>query len=156
MIVLMSTSAMEIAVVAVAIGIVSFVVSKKLSNPARTEQIQEQINSFQKKMKDAQKNNDTAEIKRLEVEQREMLGLMKEMMINNFKPAMVTFLPFIAVWWTLSGVYGSAGNIVELPVVNWQLNWFWWYFVVIVIVSLVFEVAYKQYRKSKKKKQVNP
>ena len=145
--------AFEIFLISIVISIASALLNKKLVNQDRMNEIKKRIKDFQARYNEAKNSGNQALIKKLEEEQKEVLGLTKEMMSNSFKPLLYTFLPFMVILFFLSNAYGSAGNVVTLPVFNWELTWLWWYILVSVATAIVFEVAYKAYKKSRNKPQ---
>lgn len=149
----MTPEAIQIIIIAIAVSLGSTLLNKKIVNQDRMEEIKAQISAFQKKLNAAKKKGDEKEIKKLEEEQKQMLGLTKEMFINSFKPLLYTFIPVIIIFVTLNSHYGGLGNIIELPLLNWELNWFWWYIIVSVLTAVIFELFYKRYRKAKKKEK---
>lgn len=145
--------AIEILLFSIMISIVSALLNKKLVNQDRMTEIKKKIKDFQTRYNEAKKSGDQNLIKKLEEEQKEVLGLTKEMMSNSFKPLLYTFLPFMILLYFLSSAYGSLGNIMTLPIFNWELNWLWWYILVSVATAIVFELIYKTYKKSKTTQQ---
>jgi uncharacterized membrane protein (DUF106 family) len=150
----MTPAAFEILLIAIAISVGSALLNKKLVNQDRADEIKRKIKDFQNRFNEAKKSGDQALIKKLEEEQREVLGLTKELMSNSFKPLLYTFLPFMIILFFLSNAYGSAGIVVTIPIFNWSLTWLWWYILISVFAGLIFEAFYKFYRKSKAKPKI--
>jgi len=145
----MTPEAIQILFIAIAVSIGSSIVSKLVVNQDRMDEIKAKVNDFQKRYAKARKDGNAEEIKKLEVEQKGMMSMTKEMMMSGFKPMLYTFVPLIAILFGLGSVYGNSGLIVEVPVFG-LLNYLGWYIVVAIISGLVFELVYKQYRKKKK------
>lgn len=143
----------EIMLIAIAVSLGTSFVNKKIINQDRMDEIKKQISDFQKRYNEVKKSGDEEKIKEMTEEQKKMMGLTKEMMINSFKPMAITIVPVLVIFYFLSNNYGNLGNIVRLPVLNWDLSWFWWYIIIAVLTSIIVEIIYKQYRKAKKKKQ---
>jgi len=150
--ILMTSSAIEVAFIAIAIGLATSLISKKLVNQDRMDELKAKAKKMQDEYKDAIKSGDKARIDKAKAEQKEMMGIYKEITMSGFKPMLITFVPILLVIFFLRSTYGDLGNIVELPFFNWQLSWFWWYFIVVIITGISIEITYKQYRKRKKAK----
>ena len=149
----MIPAAFEVMLIAIAVSLGTTLVNKRIINQDRIDEIKKQISDFQKRYNEAKKSGDENKIKEMTEEQKKMMGLTKEMMINSFKPMAITIVPILVIFYFLSNTYGSLGDIVRLPVLNWNLSWFWWYIIIAVLTSIIMEIIYKQYRKAKKRKQ---
>lgn len=149
----MISVAFQVMLIAIAVSLGTTLVNKKIINQDRMDEIKKQISDFQKRYNETKKSGDEEKIKEMTEEQKKMMGLTKEMMINSFKPMAITIVPILVIFYFLSNTYGSLGDIVRLPVLNWNLSWFWWYIMVAVLTSIIMEIVYKQYRKAKKRKQ---
>lgn len=154
--VLITQAAIEVGLIGIAISVGSALVSKLISNPKKMADIKKQMSDLQKRMAEARKSGDQAAISKLEVEQKQMMPLMKKLMINSLKPMAVTFVPIVLVLSFLGSNYGKipANQFINLPLLGYQ-GWLIWYIIVAVISGLLFELAYKQYssRKEKVKQQ---
>ena len=149
----MISVAFQVMLIAIAVSLGTTLVNKRIINQDRMDEIKKQISDFQKRYNETKKSGDEEKIKEMTEEQKKMMGLTKEMMINSFKPMAITIVPILVIFYFLSNTYGSLGDIVRLPVLNWNLSWFWWYIMVAVLTSIIMEIVYKQYRKAKKRKQ---
>ncbi|MBI4215056.1 DUF106 domain-containing protein [archaeon] len=142
--ILLTQAAIEVALIGIAVSLGSALVSKKLVNQKRMKEIRGRMSNLQKRTADAKKRNDIEEIKKLEEENKQMLPLMKEMMIGSVKPMAITFLPLILVLGFMGSTYGNSGLIVDIPILGLQ-NWVGWYIIVAILTGIVFELAYKKY-----------
>lgn len=149
----MTPAALEVMLIAIAISIGTSLVNKKIINQDRMDEIKKEISDFQKRYNDAKKSGDEKRIKEMMEEQKKMMGLTKEMMINSFKPMAITIVPILVIFFFLNNNYGPLGNIIELPILNWSLSWFWWYLIIAITASIIMEAIYKRYRKAKKRSQ---
>jgi len=70
------------------------------------------ISDWQKALMDAQRKKDMKAVHKLQQEQKEIMGLQGQMMMDSFKPAIFTMIPYFILWWALSGVYS-----------NWVVAW---------------------------------
>ena len=145
----MTPVAIEVAIIAILISLGSSLVSKKVTNPKRTKEIQKRISDFQKRYAEAKKNNDQEAIAKLEKEQSEVTALTMEMMKGSFKPMLYTFVPIIIIFFLLNQRYSGLGNIIDVPLIG-ELSWFWWYFIVAIITGICFEAVYKILTREKK------
>ncbi len=152
-IVLMTVAAMDVALVAIALSIISSLINRYFSSKGRLKEIKAEIKAVQKEFSEAKKSGDEQRITEAEKKFKKSLGLQKEMMMLSFKPMLITMIPFGAIIFLfMIPTYGELGNIVELPIVNWQLSWLWWYMVVALSVALVMNVIFKVYDSKKEKK----
>ncbi|ABR56706.1 protein of unknown function DUF106 transmembrane [Methanococcus aeolicus Nankai-3] len=109
--------------------VVSFIINlatKLLVNQKRMAELKKEIQDFQVKARQAQKDPDLME--KLQAEQQKMMASQMEMMKMSFKPMIYTWVPIIAIFAYLRHVYdyngvihlansGWNGVVVELPVI---------------------------------------
>lgn len=144
----MTPEAIQIGFIAIIVTVIFSFINKKIVDQKRMREIKKKISDFQKRYAEAKKSGDQGLIKKMQEEQKAVMGLTKEMFTSSFKPMMVTFIPAIIVLFTLSTLYGGRGNIANLPIFG-PVNWLWWYIAVSVIVGICFEIIYKIYLKKK-------
>jgi len=65
------------------------------------------ISDWQKALMDAQRKKDMKAVHKLQQEQKEIMGLQGQMMMDSFKPALFYMVPYFILWMALSGFYGS-------------------------------------------------
>jgi uncharacterized membrane protein (DUF106 family) len=121
-----------IALISVLISFVSAMVRRATVDMDKVKDSREKMKEHQKKMQEAQKNGDTNQMIR---SQEEMTKHMMVGMKQNFKPMLITWIPFILIFNWLSTQYGSAGQVASLFGMN--MDWFWWYFFVSIIASII-------------------
>jgi uncharacterized membrane protein (DUF106 family) len=138
----MTPTAIEVMAIAAVVSLASSLINKKVVDQKRMKEIRGKVNDFQKRYNEAKKGGDQKLVDKLEEEQKEVMKLTTEMMMNSFKPMLYTFIPIIAIFYVLSSIYGKTGNIVDVPFIG-ELSWFWWYFLIAVITGLCFELVYK-------------
>ena len=152
-IILMTPAAIEVALIAVVLSIISSLVNRHFSGKGRLKEIKDEIKQVQKEWKEAKKSDDSARIEAAEKEFKKSLGLQKEMMMLSFKPMLIMMVPFaLVVFLFMWPMYGELGSIVELPIVNWELAWLWWYIIVAMIVAIAMNIVFKVYDQQKEKK----
>lgn len=144
------SAAIEIMAVAAVLAIFTFLVNKKIGNAKKMKEAQGRINEFQKRYAAAQKAGDKELIAKLEVEQKEIMGLTKEFMLGSFKPMLVTLVPALAVFYYLGSAYGKIPIVVTLPVIG-NLGWLWWYILSAMAFGIVLEIGYRCFYENRKK-----
>jgi uncharacterized membrane protein (DUF106 family) len=148
----MTVAAVEVALIAAVLSIISSLINRHFSSKGRLKEIKDEVKRVQKEWSEAKKSGDEQRIAEAEKNFKKSLGLQKEMMMLSFKPMLITMIPFAAVVFLyMWPQYGSLGNIVELPIVNWELSWLWWYMVIALFVALVMNIIFKVYDNKKEK-----
>jgi uncharacterized membrane protein (DUF106 family) len=137
------------AVVAVCFSLIN----KVIVDQKRLADIKKQMNDYQKEYAKAQKEGNKELVEKLDAKRGEMMGMTKEIMTSSFKPMMFTFIPAIAIIGLMNSTFTGTGNIVKLPILGWELGWFWWYVVVSLLAGICVEIVYKAYAKQKKEKE---
>ncbi len=135
--------ATTIALIAACVGAATTGLNKLLVDQDRVEEIRKRLKEIQKEMKEEKGKEQPKK-------QKEMMQLSKEMMLNNFKPMIFTLIPILILIFFLKGMYGEAGVVVTLPILNIGLTWLWWYILISIIVSMTLEGIYKAWRKRNK------
>jgi len=132
-------SAIQIALVSFALAFMSAMVTKVfLSEEGKAAR--ERLKEIQKDMKKAQKKG---EMKKMQKLQGEMMNSMMESFRHQFKPMLITFLPFILVFYWLRDTYGELGPMVTI--FGFDLHWLGWYLICILIVSIPLNKLLKNY-----------
>jgi len=85
---------------ALAFSLIAFEAARRLGNRKRQVEIREEVNRFQKEYARAVKEGDEAELKRLQARQKQVTGLMTEMMILPMK-SMIVIIPVFFIFTTL-------------------------------------------------------
>jgi uncharacterized membrane protein (DUF106 family) len=139
------------------ISLLSSVIHRKLVNKNRMDEIRGRIEGHQKRYLEAQKKGDKKEMEKLEKEQAEILGLVKENMMASMKPSLYTMPVVLAIIWGLGYLYGRMGPLVDMPfaipfitkplaeagVIN-GMDWFGLYLVLAIGSSLILELVLKK------------
>ncbi|MFA4946539.1 MAG: EMC3/TMCO1 family protein [Candidatus Micrarchaeia archaeon] len=106
---------MGVSLVALAFALVSFYVNRTFGNRARVKEIQKQVNDFNAEIKKATESGDAKKVERLNEREKELSGLMMEMMKLSFKPLIVILPLFWIAYSFLLPVLFPASFIVYLP-----------------------------------------
>lgn len=99
-------------VIAIVLGLVSGLVTK-LTMGKEAKEVRERQKELTKELKAALKAND---VKKAKAIQSELMKLSLSSMRFSLKPMLITFIPFILVFWWMAGAYGSIGNV------NFEMN----------------------------------
>jgi uncharacterized membrane protein (DUF106 family) len=144
----------------VIVSLLSSAVHRVLVDRKKMDAVRERMESHQKEFLEAQKANDQKRVAKLEKEQEEIMGLVKDNMLTSMKPALFTMPVFLVLIWWLGGNYGSLGPIVDMPfgipfltkatatmgVVN-GMDWFAVYILIAISASLILELVLGRLRK---------
>lgn len=100
--------------VALAVSIFTTVVNKLLVDHDEMYEIRQEMNEFQKELREAQQSGDSKQLAKLQAKQVDFMEKQSKMMTSSFKPAIVTMVPVLLVyWWMRSTVINDL--IVQLP-----------------------------------------
>ena len=116
--------AVSIIIFSALITLVSTLITKWLTNQKHLKSMKVRQKQIQKDLKNCKPGD-----KQFEELQSEMLQITMVMMKSSFKPMLITFVPFLILFYWIRQVYTGL-----LP------NWIWYY----IISSLVFSVAYRK------------
>jgi len=133
---------LEIALIAGAIVLFTFIVRKIMTDQSKQDKMKLKQKTINKEYQEAMKSGDEKRIKAAEAQYKELMGLIKDNLKDNFKPLYVTMIPVLIIFWVLKDAYDGTGVIMTLPLVGWELSWFWWYLIVAIVCSLIFEKIY--------------
>ncbi len=126
-------STLFIMVVALGLSLFSTMANRLLVNMKMVRSSMKEIRAFQKEMMRATKANDKQTIARLQKKQQAINKLQAKSSFEQMKVSMVTFGPFLAIWYILNGFFRNAivaTSPFVLPIVNNDhLTFFYWYFI---------------------------
>lgn len=126
-------STLFIMVVALGLSLFSTMANRLLVNMKMVRSSMKEIRAFQKEMMRATKANDKQTIARLQKKQQAINKLQAKSSFEQMKVSMVTFGPFLAIWYILNGFFRNAivaTSPFVLPFVNSEhLTFFYWYFI---------------------------
>ena len=137
--------------------------NKLLVDQERLKSVQGEMKEYQQEMMKAQKSGDPKAMKAVQTKQAEFMNLQKEMMMNSFKPMIVTFIPIIIIFYWMSGNPLINQLYVQLPTFGYYvflvplfqwlatffypvgpvtpfatISWLGWYILVSFAMSMVF------------------
>jgi len=104
-------------------------VTKKFTNQNRMKELKGIQKACQIKLKDNRGNPEEAgKI------QKEMMGCSMELMKHSFKPMLITFIPLIAFFWWIRGIFTTT--VIAK-------TWLWYYIGVSVVASIILRKILK-------------
>lgn len=146
--------------------IIAFLITlanKLLVDQDRLKYLQGEMKEFQQEMMNAQKTGDPKALEAVQKRQEEFMDLQKEMMLNSFKPMIVTMVPILLVFYWLAGNPLVAQFYVQLPTFGYYvflvplfqwlatifypvgaitpfatIGWLGWYMLVSFSMSMIF------------------
>ncbi|MCD6522862.1 MAG: DUF106 domain-containing protein [Candidatus Diapherotrites archaeon] len=142
------------------ISIFSALMHRKMVDRKRMDEIRKRIETHQKEYLEAQKAGDKKKMSKLEQEQAEILGLVKQNMMNSMKPTLFTMPLVLLVIWYLGAQYGAMGPLIDLPfgipfltksvaetgIIN-GVDWFGLYLVSAITTGLLIELVLRRIMK---------
>lgn len=87
----------------------------------------------QKELQAESKKHKGNPTKQMEIS-REMASHSLEQMKHSLKPAFITMIPGLVVFWWIRGVFA------ETTIAG---TWFWWYFISAIVSSIIFRKIFK-------------
>ena len=117
--------ALTILIIAFLVSLITNIANRYLGNPGRVKEIQSEVKTFNDELMEARKDNDSDKLTELNEKQPHITKLQSEMMLNMFKPLIITYLPVILmISWMQSSLQST---VIILPqVVYWvTLTPFW-------------------------------
>lgn len=127
-----------IAFVSIALAVMSALVSRAVLDVKKLNRMKEEMKEQQKIMKESSKSGDT---KNMQMAQEKLMKLTMENMRYSFKPMLITFIPFIIIFYWLQGQYSSAGTVATI--FGFELGWLGWYIVISIISSIIIKKLLK-------------
>jgi len=121
-----------IAFISLALAIMSALVRKAVLDANKLKLMKEEMKEQQKILKEATKSNDTKKMQRA---QEHLMKLTMENMQYSFKPMLITFIPFILIFYWSQGQYASTGTVATI--FNFELGWLGWYILISLISSII-------------------
>lgn len=103
----LTIQAFEIMAIALAIALISSVVTKVTVGKKNAETMKK-TKELQGQLKSAMKQKDMKKAKEL---QGEMIKISMESMQNSFKPMLITLIPFLLVFYWMASAYGGYGSV---------------------------------------------
>ena len=120
----------SIIIIAVAITLISTLITKWLTNQEHLRSLKARQKELQAEMK---KHKDNP--KMLQELQSETLQITGVMMKSSFKPLLITFIPFLLLFYWIRSIYGGEPSLLG--------GWFWYYLVSALVSSIIFRKIFK-------------
>ena len=94
--------ALTVLVIAFIVSLITTVANKYLVDQDKVNENQKKSRELSSRMREAQKKGDGKELAKLQAEQTEMLKNQNAVMMESFKPMLVTFVPIFLEMWASS------------------------------------------------------
>jgi len=119
----------SVVIISLLVTVVMTLVTKKFTNQSRMKELKDIQKACRIKIKDNRGNPEEAgKI------QKEMMGCSMELMKHSFKPMLITFLPLIAFFWWIRGIFTTT--VIAK-------SWLWYYIGVSVVSSIILRKMLK-------------
>ena len=120
-------SAILITAVSLGVTLVSNLATKHLTDVRRLKRYQIEIKQYQDMQKQAKKNQDEKLAKKIRRRKAYIDRIQREMLGSRCKPVLVFFIPFMMIFYLLSGFYTGGGvqHIVAVIPFNIQIVMPW-------------------------------
>lgn len=160
-----TTAFFAIAITALVYAAISNEMIKKLGDKKRVKHIQDEMNRINKMAIEVGKTGDEKRRKEAEEQQAKIPDMLKESMILQFKPLVVTLPIFFGVSWVVKQVFPSfevkfsfalpifIQNLDRFP--NWRDTFgvFGWFILAIIFGGMLLQYVIGQLEKKAQKKQ---
>ncbi|MDL2246211.1 EMC3/TMCO1 family protein [Methanobrevibacter sp. OttesenSCG-928-K11] len=100
--------------IATLVSLITTIANKFLVDQEEMQSIQQEMKDFQNELREAQTSGDSKKVAKLQAKQSEFMEKQSKMMTNSFKPAIVTMVPILLVFWWMRAS-AISGVIVHLP-----------------------------------------
>ena len=118
--------ALTVVIVAFIVSLITNIANKYLVDQDKVNESQKKSKELSSKLREAQKNGDGKEIAKLQAEQTEMLKNQNEVMMESFKPMIVTMVPIILIFfWMRASSISHLVLILPAPAYWLTLTPFW-------------------------------
>ena len=107
-------SGILIAVVSVIVSSISNLGMKRFTDMRRLKRHQLEIKQYQKMQQEAQKSGNEKLLRKVRRRKAYMDRIQRDMMSARCKPSLIFMLPFMAIFWTLSGFFSGDYLIVAI------------------------------------------
>jgi len=118
--------------------------NRLLTDPEKIKAWRKEISNWYQQFREAQKSGDKKQLERLLKRQQHIIQLEAKISRQSIKVMLLFFIPLMAIWIFLGGVYREA-NIAFLPGVGWNLpipvfgpSLVWWYTLCSFLFSTLF------------------
>ena len=108
--------ALTVLVIAFIVSLITTIANKYLVDQEKVNENQKRSKELSSRMREAQKKGDGKELAKLQAEQTEMLKDQNAVMMESFKPMLVTFVPIILIFfWMRTSIIRQASAIARSP-----------------------------------------
>jgi uncharacterized membrane protein (DUF106 family) len=107
-------SGVLIAVVSVIVSTISNLGMKRFTDVRRLKRHQAEIKQYQKMQQEAQKSGNEKLLRKVRRRKAYMDRIQRDMMSARCKPGLIFMLPFMFIFWTLSGFFSGDYLIVAI------------------------------------------
>jgi len=129
-------STLIITCTAIALGFMSNVATRLLVDLKKERRIKAEVAAFDKELKDAVANKEKDKEEKLKKKKPQMDQMRLKASTGRFKVVLVTWLPFIAVYYLMAGFVGGfteavAYSPIPIPFIvapDGHMVLIWWYF----------------------------
>jgi uncharacterized membrane protein (DUF106 family) len=148
-----TVSVVSIVAVGVIYTICAAIVQRKLSNPKRTRELQDQIKIYSKEINEMMKRNAPKE--EISAKQGLMMPLVKQSMMANMKSTVVLIPTFIVVYYLVIpyvfGGLGTAAVAFSIASYNISLAYKGVFFVTVFVLGLITSMSILAYDRRRAK-----
>ena len=122
--------------IATIIAFITTLANKLLVDQDEMEASRNEMKEFQEKMKEAQKSGDAKKLAKAQAMQQQVMAKQSSMMMNSFKPLIVTFIPIMLMFWWMAQPDNPINSIVI------QLPQFVYYVLLVPLWQSIFGMFY--------------
>ncbi|MCL2686938.1 MAG: EMC3/TMCO1 family protein [Methanobrevibacter sp.] len=122
--------------IATIIAFITTLANKLLVDQDEMEASRNEMKEFQKMMKEAQTNGDAKKLAKAQAMQQQVMAKQSSMMMNSFKPLIVTFVPIMLMFWWMAQPDNPINSIVI------QLPQFVYYVLLVPLWQAIFGMFY--------------
>ena len=108
-------------IIATIIAFLITLANKLLVDQDRLQHLQKEMKVHQQEMMQAQKSGDSKALAEVQKKQSKFMDMQKEMMLNSFKPMIVTFVPIIIIFYWMAGNPLISQFYVQLPTFGYYI-----------------------------------
>jgi len=91
--------------IAILFSLIITLITKRVVDWPKVKQIKKEVNDWRKQLLEAQRKKDMKRLYKLQQDQKRIMGLQGQMMMSSFKPAIFYIIPYMLLWYWLSGLY---------------------------------------------------
>ena len=118
--------ALTVVIVAFIVSLITNIANKYLVDQDKVNESQKKSRELSSRLREAQKKGDGKEIAKLQAEQTEMLKNQNEVMMQSFKPMIVTMVPIVLIFfWMRASPISHLVLILPTPAYWLTLTPFW-------------------------------